>query len=91
MFVYADDVTEEPAPDYDDDVEKATDGNGNSSEGEEDYVQLRKSVKNRISAMLNRDEWNQILQTPGETGAPAPPTCLHVYIKKYNKNNTITL
>ena len=42
-------IADEPAPDYDEE-EKGGEKDAESSEGEEDYVELRKTVKNRISA-----------------------------------------
>ena len=47
--------TDEPTPDYSDDDDTK----------EEDYVELRKTVKNRISAMLTREEWDQVLDRSG--------------------------
>ena len=76
-------IADEPAPDYDDE-EKSGEKDADSSEGEEDYVELRKTVKNRISAMLNRDEWNQIMTTPDEKGEQYKK-----YMQKYSKNIVI--
>ena len=58
-------ASDEPQPDYSDDENDDTKTTSVDDDKEEDYVELRKTVKNRISAMLTREEWDQILDKNG--------------------------
>ena len=45
-------LPEDPAPDYSD---------PENGDREEDYVEMRKNVRNRISKILTREEWDKIV------------------------------
>ena len=55
-FIFApldeDILTEDPAPDYSD---------PENEDREEDYVEMRKNVRNRISKILTHEEWDKIV------------------------------
>ena len=58
-------TTDEPQPDYSDDDNDDAPTSAVDDDKEEDYVELRKTVKSRISAMLTREQWDQILDKAG--------------------------